>query len=159
MSNLNFSINGKSISTTKYEGKARQFNIIVDEPETLGGSDEAPNPVEYILAGYAGCLNVVFHLVAKQLNITIKRLNININGDINPEKFLGISDKERSGFQSLNVHIELETDASNQKLVDELIIMVKERCPVNDNLANPTPIKYFITQPISINKNETAFYI
>lgn len=151
MSNLNFSINGKSISPTKYEGVARQFNITVDEPEALGGKDEAANPVEYILAGYAGCLNVVFHVVAKELNITIKTLKININGDINPEKFLGISDKERSGFQSLNVHVELETDAAKQELVDELILKVKERCPVNDNLANPTPIKYFFTQPIFLN--------
>jgi uncharacterized OsmC-like protein len=151
MSNLNFSINGKSINATKYEGKARQFSLIIDEPEALGGKDEAANPVEYILAGYAGCLNVVFHVVAKELNITIKKLNININGDINPEKFLGISDKERAGFQSLNVHIELETDATKQELVDELIIKVKERCPVNDNLANPTPIKYFFTQPIFLN--------
>lgn len=151
MSNLNFSINGKSINATKYEGKARQFSITVDEPEELGGKDEAANPVEYILAGYAGCLNVVFHVVAKELNITIKTLKININGDINPEKFLGLSNKERAGFQSLNVHIELETDAVKQELVDELILKVKERCPVNDNLANPTPIKYFITQPISLN--------
>ncbi|MFN4233804.1 MAG: OsmC family protein [Bacteroidia bacterium] len=151
MSNLNFSINGKSINPTKYEGKARQFNITVDEPEALGGKDEAPNPVEYILAGYAGCLNVVFHVVAKELNIQIKTLKIYINGDINPEKFLGISDKERAGFQSLNVHIELETDAEKQELVNELITKVKERCPVNDNLANPTPIKYFFTQPIFLN--------
>lgn len=151
MSYLNFSINGKSINATKYEGKARQFSITVDEPEELGGKDEAANPVEYILAGYAGCLNVVFHVVAKELNITIKTLKININGDINPEKFLGLSNKERAGFQSLNVHIELETDAAKQELVDELILKVKERCPVNDNLANPTPIKYFITQPISLN--------
>lgn len=151
MSNLNFSINGKSINATKYIGKARQFNITVDEPEALGGKDEAPNPVEYILAGYAGCLNVVFHVVAKELNIQIKTLKININGDINPEKFLGISDKERAGFQSLNVHVELETDAEKQELVNELITKVKERCPVNDNLANPTPINYFFTQPIFLN--------
>lgn len=151
MSNINFSINGKRINATKYEGKARQFSITVDEPEELGGKDEAANPVEYILAGYAGCLNVVFHVVAKELNITIKTLKININGDINPEKFLGLSNKERAGFQSLNVHVELETDAAKQELVDELILKVKERCPVNDNLANPTPIKYFITQPIFVN--------
>lgn len=151
MSNLNFSINGKSINATKYIGKVRQFNITVDKPEELGGKDEAPNPVEYILAGYAGCLNVVFHVVAKELNIQIKTLKININGDINSEKFLGISDKERAEFQSLIVHVELETDAEKQELVNELITKVKERCPVNDNLANPTPINYFFTQPTFLN--------
>ena len=95
---LNFKINGKSIGHTKYQGYARNFELIVDEPEMLGGDDSAANPVEYLLAGYAGCLNVVFGIVAKELAIEIQSLKINIDGDINPEKFLGISNDERAGF-------------------------------------------------------------
>lgn len=150
MSKLNFSIAGKSLSATKYQGKTRHFVHTIDEPEALGGKDEAPNPVEFILAGYAGCLNVVYHLIAKEIGIKVSSLYITINGDINPEKLLGISNKERAGFQSLNVHIELETNGSYEQ-EQELIKRVKERCPVNDNLANITPINYLITQPISKN--------
>ena len=138
---LNFNINGKSVGNTKYSGISRGFELVVDEPEVLGGENSAANPVEYLLAGYAGCLNVVFNLVAKQLNIEIKKLEINIDGDINPEKFLGISDNERAGFKSLNVNIGLQTNA-NEKNEQLLIQKVKERCPVNDNLSNPTPINY-----------------
>ncbi len=138
---LNFKVNGKKIGLTKYRGFARNFELIVDEPEILGGEDSAANPVEYLLAGYAGCLNVVFGIVAKELNIEIKNLEINIDGDINPAKFLGISDEERAGFKSLNVDIKLETNADDEK--EALLIQtVKNRCPVNDNLSNPTPINY-----------------
>jgi uncharacterized OsmC-like protein len=150
MSNLNFSINGKSISPTLYQGQTRQFTLNVDEPEILGGKDISANPVEYLLAGYAGCLNVVFNLVAKEKNINIKELKININGDINPGKFLGFSETERAGFQSLNVHIEVVSD-SNDLEVDELVETVKNRCPVNDNLSNPTPVNYFITKKSNLN--------
>ena len=138
---LNFSVNGKRIGATKYQGLARSFELVVDEPEMLGGEDSAANPVEYLLAGYAGCLNVVFGIVAKELKVEIKSLDINIDGDINPEKFLGISDNERTGFKSINVNIELRTNAD--KATEALLIeKVKSRCPVNDNLANPTPIQY-----------------
>ena len=150
MSKLNFSYNGTSTSATKFEGKSRQFDLVIDEPEALGGKDSAANPVEYLLAGYAGCLNVVYHVVAKEIGIEIDFLNISINGDINPEKFLGISDKERAGFQSLNVLVELATNGT-PKQEQELITKAKNRCPINDNLANPTPIQYLITQPISKN--------
>lgn len=138
---LNFKVNGKNIGLTKYQGYARNFELIVDEPELLGGEDSAANPVEYLLAGYAGCLNVVFGIVAKELNIEIKSLEINIDGDINPAKFLGISNEERAGFKSINVDINLITnsDKSGDKL---LIETVKNRCPINDNLSNPTPINY-----------------
>ena len=138
---LNFSVNGKRVGATKYQGLARSFELVVDEPEMLGGEDSAANPVEYLLAGYAGCLNVVFGIVAKEMKVEIKSLDINIDGDINPEKFLGISDNERTGFKSINVNIELRTNAD--KATEALLIeKVKSRCPVNDNLANPTPIQY-----------------
>ncbi len=138
---LNFKINGKKIGETKYQGYARNFELIVDEPEMLGGEDSAANPVEYLLAGYAGCLNVVFGIVAKELNIEIKSLKINIDGDINPERFLGISNEERAGFKSLHVDIHLETN-SDKATEQQLIQEVKGRCPINDNLSNPTPINY-----------------
>ena len=141
MEDLIFSINGKSITPTRYEGKLRQFSIAVDEPENFGGKDSAPTPVEYILAGYAGCLNVVVNLIAKEMGITIENLEINITGDINPEKLFGISDKERAGFKSLNIQLHIKSDASKEML-QKLLNQVKERCPVNDNLTNTTPVNY-----------------
>ena len=143
MEDLIFSINGKSITHTRYEGKLRQFSVVVDEPENSGGEDLAPTPVEYILAGYAGCLNVVVNTIAKEMNIAIEHLEINITGNINPERLLGISDKERAGFKSLNIQLNIKCDASGDML-QKLLTQVKERCPVNDNLTNTTPVNYLI---------------
>ena len=141
MEDLIFSISGKSVTPTRFEGKVRQFSIAVDEPENFGGKDSAPTPVEYILAGYAGCLNVVVNLIAKEMNIAIQHLEINITGNINPEKLFGVSDKERAGFRSLNIHLDIKSDASKE-LLQKLLNQVKERCPVNDNLTNMTPVNY-----------------
>jgi uncharacterized OsmC-like protein len=142
---FNFSVNGESKTATKYEGRSRQFTLVVDEPNALGGEDEAPNPVEYILAGYAGCLNVVINLIAKELDIVVQSLNINVNGDINPARLFGQSYVERAGFLGLQVDINIET-AANEKQLSELFALVKERCPVNDNLSNITPVNYTITR-------------
>ena len=141
MEDLIFSISGKSVTPTRFEGKVRQFSIAVDEPENFGGKDSAPTPVEYILAGYAGCLNVVVNLIAKEMNIAIQHLEINITGNINPEKLFGVSDKERAGFRSLNIQLDIKSDASKEML-QKLLNQVKERCPVNDNLTNMTPVNY-----------------
>lgn len=141
MSDIKFSIKGESTSKTKYKGQTRQFSIEVDEPEDLGGTDAAPNPVEYLLAGYAGCLNVVIQLVAEESAINIKQLNIDIEGDINPKRFLGVSNEERAGYKELVVNINIDADATDAA-VKELIEEVKRRCPVNDNLINPTPVDY-----------------
>ncbi len=50
MPKVTFSVSGKNESPAKFVAKARNFKIVIDEPQDLGGSDEAPNPVEYVLA-------------------------------------------------------------------------------------------------------------
>lgn len=142
MSVLNFSVNGVSRSSTKFESKARSFDLTIDEPENLGGQDEGPNPVEYVLAGYAGCLNVVLNLVAKEKGILINDLKLDVSGDLNPSKLLG-GHEGRAGFKGINVSVEIDSSATSEEL-EVLLQEVKNRCPVNDTIANPTPIQYKI---------------
>jgi|TARA_B110000908_G_scaffold44817_1_gene54560 uncharacterized OsmC-like protein len=140
MSDLIFKVKGESTSPTKFIAKTRHFKLIVDEPEDLGGTDENANPVEYILAGLAGCLNVVGHLVAKELGFKINKLKIEVAGNINPDRLFGTSNKERAGFKEINLKLVPETDAPIEVLASWLKI-VQDRCPVKDNLLNTTPVK------------------
>lgn len=139
MSDLIFLVKGESTSQTQFIAEARQFKLVVDEPESLGGNDEDANPVEYLLAGLAGCLNVVGHLVAKEMGFVIRKLRIEVSGNINPNRFLGVSDSERAGFKEINLNLIPETDAPIEILADWLKI-VKDRCPVKDNLTNNTKV-------------------
>ena len=139
MSDLTFSVKGHSNSSAQFVAEARQFRLTIDEPHDLGGSDEDANPVEYILAGLAGCLNVIGHLVAKELGFEIQKLKIEVSGTLNPNKLLGVSDKERAGFKEINLNLIPETNVSIETLVGWLKI-VKERCPVKDNLTNSTTV-------------------
>lgn len=151
MGNLTFSISGKNANSTRLDIKARQFKFIADEDESFGGLDEGPNPLEYLLAGYASCLNVVAHLVAKERNINLRGLEITITGnDLNPAKVMGQPTADRTGFQSLDVQFEVDSDA-DQATLDSWITEVRGRCPVGDNLANPTPIKISVNQLIEAN--------
>ena len=139
MSDLIFSVKGESNSPAQFIAKTRQFKLIIDEPEGLGGTDEGANPVEYILAGLAGCLNVVGHIVAKELGFTIDKLKIEVVGNINPDRLFGVSDNERAGFKKIDLKLIPETDAPVEILVKWLKI-VQKRCPIKDNLMNITPI-------------------
>ena len=143
MATINFSVEGESINATKLQAKARQFEFIVDEPPALGGNDEGANPVEYLLGSYAGCLNVVFHIVAKEEGITIHSLGIKVSGNIDPSRFLGASKFNRAGFQNINVDFTIDSDADD-KTINELVSKVQSRCPVNDNLSNVTQLNYTV---------------
>lgn len=133
-----FAVEARSESSTKAVVETRDFEFVVDEPEPLGGTDEGPNPVEYLLGSWAGCLNVVANLVAQERDITIDSLEISIEGDLDPRAFQGVSDEERAGYQEIRVRIDAETDADEEEL-QKWIEAVERRCPVGDNIQNATP--------------------
>ncbi|WP_448517652.1 OsmC family protein [Pseudothermotoga sp.] len=142
---LKFSISATSETPTRVQVKARNFTMYVDEPPQLGGEDKGANPVEYLLAALAGCLNVVGHMVAKEMNMQLDGLTIDIEGVLNPAKFQGKSNAERAGYKQIDVTIRAKTNAPDDVL-KKWIETVESRCPVSDNIANPTPVKLKVTK-------------
>lgn len=133
-----FTIDAEAETATKTRVQTRGFEFVIDEPETLGGEDAAPTPVEYLIGAWAGCLNVVAHKVANERDIEIRDLEIDIAGDLDPRRFLGQSANPRAGYQTLQVELNVDTDADAATL-DEWLGAVEARCPISDNLVNPTP--------------------
>ncbi|NCC46120.1 MAG: OsmC family peroxiredoxin [Bacteroidia bacterium] len=139
MPNAKFKVEARSDSNARVLVKARNFDLIIDEPENLGGDDRGANPVEFVLAALAGCLNVVGNLIAKEMDFKISNLKFEIEGELNPMKFLGKSSAERAGYQNITAVVSGDTDA-DEKTIEEWLSRVEERCPVSDNLQNPTPV-------------------
>ena len=150
MSDLTFKIEGEAQTPARIAASAREFIIVVDEPPALGGDDQGADPVEYLLASYAGCINVVAHLTAKELGIKLSGLRIQIEGNINPARLFGKSDEDRAGFKQIEVLFIPETDASQEE-IENWIATIKNRCPINDNLANPTPLTFNLIQELVTN--------
>lgn len=139
MADLKISIKGVSENPTKFVAEARNFKIVVDEPPTLGGTDHGANPVEYLLASYAGCLNVMGHLIASELGFVLKKFEIEIDGNLNPDRLFGKSFTERAGFKKIQVTLKPYAEA-DPELVRKWINEIENRCPINDNLISITPI-------------------
>lgn len=148
MSNLVFSVKGRNESATRFVANARHFQLIVDEPEELGGTDQAANPVEFLLAAYAGCLNVMGHIVAKEIGIDLRSLEIDIEGDLDPSKVFGKPSVNRPGYQEIRVKLTPDSDATPAQL-EIWLETVESRCPVNDNLLNPTPLHIEVNVPVT----------
>ncbi|MEO1194388.1 MAG: OsmC family protein [Pseudomonadota bacterium] len=115
------------------------FKIFMDEPEVLGGLNGAPSPLDFILAAHAGCLNYMTFFIAKEMGVPIEGTEITVGGSLDPAKFAGSDMSVRAGYQSLDVTITVKSDAPAADL-ERLRAAVEARCPVSDNLSQPTPI-------------------
>ncbi|MFB6086229.1 MAG: OsmC family protein [Halodesulfurarchaeum sp.] len=137
------SISAESRTETHTVVEARDFTFGIDEPTEIGGTNAGPTPVEYLLGALAGCLNVVGHTVAEELDLEIRTIGIDIEGDLDPRKFLGAAEEPRPGYQEVAVSLVVDSTASEEQLETWLEI-VEERCPVSDNIANSTPLSFAV---------------
>jgi uncharacterized OsmC-like protein len=144
MADVTFSVDVECRTATCTEAQTRGFTFSVDEPVALGGTNTGPNPVEYIIGAYAGCLNVVGHMIAGEMGFTIDSMKIHIEGDLDPAGFMGKNPNVRPGYKEIRVNFDLHTNASDDTL-QQWLQAVSSRCPVGDNLKNPTPISVSMT--------------
>jgi uncharacterized OsmC-like protein len=140
-----FSVTAQSENPTKTSVEARKFEMTVDEPENAGGTNEGPNPLEYLIGGQAGCLNATGHQVADDMGLDLDGLAIEIAGEFDPAKFMGESTDNRAGFQDVSVTIEADTDADDETL-QQWAEQTEERCPVTDNVQHSTPTDVSVTR-------------
>lgn len=140
MPKLKFSASAAGVSATKTVVKTDSFQVIIDEPQSMGGTNEGPNPVQFLLAALAGCLNVLCHLIAGEMSFTLRGLTIELEGDLDPAKLYGKSMEGRAGYSEIRVTIKPDADADAGTL-ERWLRTVESRCPVSDNLANATPVR------------------
>jgi uncharacterized OsmC-like protein len=121
------------------KGKIRNFEIISDEPAELGGTNEGPNPVEYVLGAFAACQEIVIKAYATVLDIDVKAVHVEVDGNLDLHGFLNITD-ERAGFKSVSYKTTIETNETNSEKLETLERLSVDRCPVHDIISNPVQI-------------------
>jgi uncharacterized OsmC-like protein len=152
MADIKFRVKAHSENPTKTIVKARGFEIVVDEPQDLGGTNEGANPVEYVLGAYAGCLNVMAHVVAQEMNFELRGIKIDLAGNLNPDRLFGKSFEERAGYKEIQVTLKPDCDTDEDTLY-KWKKAILDRCPVGDNLKNTTEIMVDVKQQTKVVLN------
>ena len=123
----------------KVLAKSRNFEFTIDEPKNLGGTDTGMNPVETVLAALGACQAIVARVYAKKFNIQFDNLWVDVEGDLDTDGFMNISDVRR-GYSEIRYNIHIATNAPKEK-VAEFVQFIEKTCPVGDTLANPVSLK------------------
>ncbi|MEA4972747.1 MAG: OsmC family protein [Candidatus Metalachnospira sp.] len=136
-------VTAEADNSTKTYIKTGNHSIIIDEPPMFGGEDTAPSPVAMFLASLAGCINAIGQWVAKEMNFTVKKLYINIDGEVDSTAFFTGNFENRAGFSEINVTITLNADITEEQR-EVWLKNVIERCPVTDNIKNMTCVDFYL---------------
>ncbi len=124
----------------KVESKIRDHVVYIDQPQQAGGTDSGPTPLEMLFFSLAGCIASIARIMAKQRGISLRSMEITVEGELNLEVLMGKTDQGRVGFTGLRVSVKIDSDMSDEEK-RVFLHQVDSHCPVSENLLNATPIE------------------
>lgn len=117
----------------------RQFEFVIDEPKSLGGTDTGMNPVEALLASLGACQSIVARVYAPKFDVILEDFRVDVEGDLDLDGFFNRSDV-RPGYSDIRYTFYIKTPSSSEK-VEQFVEFLERKCPVGDTIAAPVNLK------------------
>jgi len=102
------------------------FRLVVDEPESVGGTDRGPQPTDVLLAALASCFAIAMAHAARKRGTSLPDLRVTTTGTYDGPQFAAIT-------------MSLESTAPRAAL-EELIPEAERVCYVSNTLRRPLEI-------------------
>ena len=112
-----------------------EYAYEADHPEVLVGADRAPTPVEFLLHALGACLMAGVANIASARGVALTAVEAKIEGDIDLQGILGLSDEVRNGYQQLRVSFHITGDAPPETL-RAIVDQARARSAVFDVITN-----------------------
>jgi uncharacterized OsmC-like protein len=116
------------------------FGYGADHPAVLVGLDRGPLPVEYLLGALAACITAGIGNIAAARGVTLTSVESRVEGDIDLQGVLGLSNEVRNGYQGIRITFDIAGDAPPEKL-RAIVEQGRARSAVFDVLTNGVPVE------------------
>ena len=103
--------------------------VLVDEPPSRGGEDQAPTPLEHILVGLCGCTTVTTSRLAKKIRFQFDHLESFAEAEVDQRGLRGEAEVPVH-YRAVRLTIRITTQESEARLA-RLQALVDKYCPVS----------------------------
>ena len=128
------------------------FRYVADHPAVLVGEDRGPTPIEFLLHGLASCITAGVANIAAARGVTLTSVESRVEGDIDLQGILGLSDTVRNGYERIRINVTIAGDASPEKL-RQIVEQSRARSAVFDVLTNGVPVD------VSVNTLRRSWHV
>lgn len=118
----------------------RDFDIQIDEPKELCGTNLHPNPQEHLLAAMNACMMVGYSAVSALMGVRLTRLEVTTTGDIDLRGFLGIDPSVANGYEQLQQTVRIAGDGTPEQFRQ-----------IHETVKRTSPNYFNITRAVAVN--------
>ncbi|MBI4257745.1 MAG: OsmC family protein [Thaumarchaeota archaeon] len=140
----------KMVETPPTTENPQGLNFYSDEAKERGGTEKAPTPLQYFLAGLALCELSFYARNASIMRLTIDSIDIEVQGEMDwldrmrVMKYVDQKDEQAervsSGFHRINTHVRIQSHEPADKIM-RLIQSVEELCTAYNTITHSVPIE------------------
>ena len=117
----------------------RRFSIDIDEPYELGGTNSFANPQEHLLAALNACMTVGYVAQCAVRGITLERLEIETDGEIDLRGFLGFDVGVPAGYENLSYVVRIKGSGTREEFAE-----------VHEAVMATSPNFYNVSRPVAL---------
>jgi uncharacterized OsmC-like protein len=116
----------------------------VDEAEAhagVGGSGVSPCSGDLLLGALAACAQITCQMVAAAQGVSVQRMRVTVEGDLDLRGTLGIARNAAVGFQAIRVNFDIDAPEATEKQLASLRRATEQYCTVMQTLLTPPAIE------------------
>ncbi len=114
------------------EIKTTKHTVMVDEPESIGGSDQHPNPAQYVLSALASCTAIAIKMYANNKGWDVGNINVDVK----------MKDVISSGKPTKTLVKAVQFEKPLEEAQIERLLTIGSKCPVSKLLEQPVNMKF-----------------
>lgn len=129
MNQVTASITDQSYKT---EVDTNDFKFIVDEPKSLGGTEQGPNPGNLLAAALASCTAITLRMYANRKDWPVDSIDVTVDFERNQER------------QTTEFRREINIKGTLDEKQKSRLLAIANACPVHKTLSSASVINTII---------------
>ena len=114
------------------EIKTTNHTVMVDEPESIGGSNQYPNPAQYLLSALASCTAITIKMYANNKKWNVGEINV----DVKMKEVISSGKTIKKIMKAVQFENPLEYDQI------ERLLTIGSKCPISKLLEQPVKMEF-----------------
>jgi putative redox protein len=112
--------------------KTTNHTVMVDEPESIGGSNQYPNPAQYLLSALASCTAITIKMYANNKKWNVGEINV----DVKMKEVISSGKTIKKIMKAVQFENPLEDDQI------ERLLTIGSKCPISKLLEQPIEMEF-----------------